>query len=52
MENNPNMIYALFASTNCVIHAIRESEMVRENRRMFFHKGCWHGFNQKEENIW
>ena len=45
MENNPNMIDALFTPPNCVIHATRAGELVRENRRMFLHKGCWHRFN-------
>lgn len=44
MENNPNMIDSLFTPRNCVIHSTTISEMVRENRRMFLHKGCWHKF--------
>jgi predicted nucleotidyltransferase len=44
MENNPNMIDALFTPVNCVIHATRAGELVRENRRMFLHKGSWHRF--------
>jgi len=44
MENNPNMIDSLFTPRNCVIHSTTISEMVREKRRMFLHKGCWHKF--------
>ena len=44
MENNPNMIDSLFTPRNCVIHSTNISEMVRENRRMFLHKGSWHKF--------
>lgn len=44
MENNPNMIDSLFTPRNCVIHSTNISEVVRENRRMFLHKGCWHKF--------
>lgn len=44
MENNPNMIDSLFTPRQCVIHSTNISEMVRENRRMFLHKGCWHKF--------
>lgn len=44
MENNPNMIDTLFTPPNCVIHSTRSGELVRENRHMFLHKGCWHRF--------
>ena len=44
MENNPNMIDSLFTPRNCVIHSTAVSELVRENRRMFLHKGAWHKF--------
>ena len=44
MENNPNMIDSLFTPRNCVIHSTAVSEIVRENRRMFLHKGAWHKF--------
>ena len=42
MENNPNMIDALFTPRNCIIHTNRIGEMVRENRKLFLHKGSWH----------
>lgn len=44
MGNNPNMIDSLFTPVNCVLHSTAIGEMVRENRKMFLHKGCWHTF--------
>ena len=44
MENNPNMIDSLFTPANCVIHSTQIAEIVRENRKMFLHKGSWHKF--------
>jgi uncharacterized protein len=42
MENNPNMIETLFVPTNCVLHSSQIGNLVRENRKEFLHKGCWH----------
>lgn len=42
MENNPNMMDSLFVPQNCVLHCSQIGNMVRENRRLFLHKGCWH----------
>lgn len=44
MENNPNMIDSLFVPANCVIHATAIGQHVRENRKLFLHKGSWHKF--------
>jgi uncharacterized protein len=44
MENNPNMIDALFTPRHCVLHTTPIAELVRENRRIFLHKGAWHKF--------
>lgn len=44
MANNPNMIDSLFTADNLVIHRTKVSDMVRENRRMFLHKGAWHKY--------
>lgn len=46
MENNPNMIDSLFTPRNCVIHSTQISELVRQNRRLFLHKGCYHKFKR------
>jgi len=41
MENNPNMIDSLFTPQNCVLHITSIGQMVRDNRKMFLHKGCY-----------
>ncbi len=41
MENNPNMVTTLFVPRECVLHSTAISEMVREKRDMFLHKGSW-----------
>ena len=43
-ENNPNMVDALFVPRRCVKHSTMLYEHVRDNRRMFLHKGSWHRF--------
>lgn len=44
MENNPNMVDALFTPRRCVLHTTRVAEILRENRRVFLHKGAWPKF--------
>lgn len=44
MDNNPNIIDSLFTPINCVLHCTRIGTMVRDNRKMFLHKGAWHRF--------
>lgn len=44
MDNNPNMVDALFTSQRCVLHTTAVGNMVRENRRIFLHRGAWHKF--------
>lgn len=44
MENNPNMIDSLFTPPNMVIQSTKIGDMVRDQRRMFLHKGAWHKF--------
>jgi predicted nucleotidyltransferase len=44
MENNPNMLDALFTPPNWVLHSTVLGERVREKRRIFLHRGCWHKF--------
>jgi hypothetical protein len=44
MENNPNMIDSLFVPERCVLHSTEIGNMVRENRKLFLHRGCWHKF--------
>jgi predicted nucleotidyltransferase len=44
MKNNPNMIDSLFTADTCVLHITRIGQMVRDSRKHFLHKGCWHTF--------
>lgn len=44
MENNPNVIDSLFTPVTCVLHCTRVGNLVRENRRLFLHKGAWPKF--------
>lgn len=44
MENNPNMCDALFVPERCIIHCSSIGNIVRENRKLFLHRGCWHKF--------
>lgn len=44
MENNPNMIDSLFVPRRCILYSTQVGEIVRENRKMFLHKGAWHKF--------
>jgi len=44
MENNPNMVDALFVPQRCVIYCSPVGQLVRENRKIFLHRGCWHKF--------
>lgn len=44
MENNPNMVDSLFVPEFCVLHSTGVGNMVREKRKLFLHKGCFHNF--------
>ncbi len=44
MENNPNIIDSLFVPRNCVLYSTAVGELVREQRHIFLHKGCWPKF--------
>jgi len=44
MENNPNMVDALFVPRRCVLYSTAMGELVRENRRLFLSKACWPKF--------
>lgn len=39
MDNNPNMIDSLFVPQRCIIHIDTVGDIMRENRRLFLHKG-------------
>lgn len=42
MENNPNILDVLFLPRRCILHTTKIAEHVRENRRLFLHKGAMH----------
>jgi predicted nucleotidyltransferase len=44
MECNPNVIDSLFTPADCVLHCTRVGQLVRDNRRLFLHKGAWPKF--------
>lgn len=44
MDNNPNMVDALFVPQRCILHITKIGHIVRDNRREFLHKGAWHRF--------
>ena len=44
MGNNPNMIDSLFTASNMVLTSTKISDMVRDQRKKFLHKGAWHKF--------
>ncbi|RDJ35119.1 MAG: nucleotidyltransferase [Crenarchaeota archaeon] len=44
MECNPNMTDSLNVPQFCILHITKVGNMVRDNRRMFLHKGAWPKF--------
>jgi predicted nucleotidyltransferase len=44
MMNNPNIIDSLFVPQRCIIHSTQIGNLIRENRKMFLHKGAWQKF--------
>jgi predicted nucleotidyltransferase len=44
MDNNPNMVDSLFVPVECVLHSTQIGNMVRENKKLFLHKGCFQKF--------
>lgn len=44
MDNNPNIIDSIFTSHECVLISTKISDHVRDNRKLFLHKGSWHRF--------
>ena len=43
-ENNPNIIDSAFTARDCILFSSPISELVRENRHIFLHKGLWFKF--------
>jgi predicted nucleotidyltransferase len=44
MENNPNILDIICVPENCIKHMPKVGQLVRDNRRMFFHAGCFAKF--------
>lgn len=44
MDNNPNIIDMLFVPSECILYTTPIGVILRENRRLFLHKGAWHKF--------
>ena len=42
MDNNPNMLDVLFLPRRCILHSTHIGEHVRDNRKLFLHKGSFH----------
>jgi predicted nucleotidyltransferase len=44
MENNPNCVDSLFVPENCIIHITAAGQIMRDNRKLFLHKGSYPKF--------
>lgn len=44
MANNPNILEILFLPSRCVLQSSDVYTVIRENRKLFVHKGLWHKF--------
>ncbi len=44
MSGRPNAIDSLFTPHDCVRHVTKIGQLVRDNRKLFLHKGLWHGY--------
>lgn len=44
MENNPNMLDIISVPARCVIHITSIGQLVRDNRKLFYHAGCFPKF--------
>lgn len=44
MDNNPNIVDSLFTREQSVTYSSKIGNMVKDQRRIFLHKGAWHRF--------
>lgn len=44
MECNPNIVDSVWTPQNCVIHSTKIGNMIRDNKKIFLHKGLWPKF--------
>lgn len=42
LDNNPNILETLYVPINCIIHSTQIANLVRENRKIFLHKGSYY----------
>lgn len=42
MENNPNVVDSAFTAADCVLHSTNIGNLLRDNRKLFLHKGVIH----------
>jgi predicted nucleotidyltransferase len=42
MDNNPNVIDSIFVPADCVQHITPVGQLIRDNRKMFLHKGIFY----------
>jgi hypothetical protein len=45
MDNNPNTIDTLFVPQECITQINHIGQMIRENRKLFLHKGSYYKFS-------
>lgn len=43
-DNNPNMIDSLFVPIRCITYITPVGELIRQNRKIFLHRGSFHKF--------
>lgn len=44
MDGNPNCVDTLFVPRECILYSNQIGELIRQRRREFLHKGCYHKF--------
>ncbi len=52
MDNNPNVIDSLFVRLEEILHISQVGNLVRDNRKLFLHKGSWHRFKGYAFSQW
>lgn len=51
-DNNPNIVDSIFTAEDCVLHCTQVGRMVRDERKIFLHKGSWHKFRGYAWSQW
>jgi len=44
LDNNPNCLDSIFTNSKYVLHCTEIGNMIRDNRKLFIHKGLYHRF--------